>query len=64
MMGSLSSLMEHAAAERSAAASESSKACSHLSLEMKSPSISSTRPEKMFFLFFLGTVKRPSLIAW
>mmetsp|Transcript_63781 Transcript_63781/g.195034 ORF Transcript_63781/g.195034 Transcript_63781/m.195034 type:complete len:403 (+) Transcript_63781:508-1716(+) len=59
--GSLSSLIEHPAAERSAEASESSKACSHLRL--LKPSISRTRPANMFFLFFFGTVRSPALIA-
>mmetsp|Transcript_11440 Transcript_11440/g.22793 ORF Transcript_11440/g.22793 Transcript_11440/m.22793 type:complete len:317 (-) Transcript_11440:1034-1984(-) len=62
MIGSLSSLMVQPAAERSALASESSKACSHLSCSR--PSISRTRPEKMFFLFSLGTVRRPISMAF
>ena len=61
MIGSLSRFTVHAAAERSADASESSKACSHLSCSR--PSISSMRPAKMFFLPAFSTVKRPSLMA-
>mmetsp|Transcript_20719 Transcript_20719/g.53527 ORF Transcript_20719/g.53527 Transcript_20719/m.53527 type:complete len:236 (-) Transcript_20719:1144-1851(-) len=61
MMGSLSSLMVQPAAERSADASESSKACSHL--RCSRPSISRMRPEKMFFLPFFSTVSSPSWMA-
>mmetsp|Transcript_20800 Transcript_20800/g.38877 ORF Transcript_20800/g.38877 Transcript_20800/m.38877 type:complete len:246 (+) Transcript_20800:791-1528(+) len=62
MMGSLGSLMVQPAAERSALASESSKACSHL--RSRSPqSISRTRPEKMFFLPCFSTVRRPISMA-
>ena len=49
------------AADRSADASLSSKACSHFSDER--PSISSTRPEKMFFLPCFSTVRRPRWMA-
>ena len=55
---SSSSLMVQPAAERSAEASESSKACS--TVRPDSPSISRMRPEKMFFLPFFSTVNRPS----
>ena len=61
MMGSLSSWIVQPAALRSALASLSSNACSHLSVGM--PSISSTRPEKMFFLPAFSTVSRPISIA-
>mmetsp|Transcript_23809 Transcript_23809/g.80314 ORF Transcript_23809/g.80314 Transcript_23809/m.80314 type:complete len:245 (+) Transcript_23809:117-851(+) len=61
MIGSLSSLIVHPAADRSAEASESSKACSHLSCAR--PSISRTRPEKTFFLPAFSTVKRPRCSA-
>mmetsp|Transcript_13584 Transcript_13584/g.54459 ORF Transcript_13584/g.54459 Transcript_13584/m.54459 type:complete len:248 (-) Transcript_13584:1255-1998(-) len=61
MIGSLSSLIVQPAADRSADASASSKACSHLSCER--PSISSTRPEKTFFLPRFSTVSRPRWIA-
>mmetsp|Transcript_19515 Transcript_19515/g.47880 ORF Transcript_19515/g.47880 Transcript_19515/m.47880 type:complete len:267 (+) Transcript_19515:953-1753(+) len=61
-IGSLSSLIVHPAAERSAEASESSKACSHL--RWPRPSISRMRPLKMFFLPFFSTVRRPCWIAW
>lgn len=49
------------AADRSADASESSNACSHL--RCPRPSISSTRPEKTFFLPCFSTVSRPRWIA-
>ena len=55
------SLIAAAAAERSAAASVSSNACS--TVRSGSPSISRIRPLKTFFLFFLGTVRRPWRIA-
>mmetsp|Transcript_72110 Transcript_72110/g.201251 ORF Transcript_72110/g.201251 Transcript_72110/m.201251 type:complete len:216 (+) Transcript_72110:781-1428(+) len=58
---SLLNLIAQPAAERSAEASESSKPCSQVRLSR--PSISRMRPAKMFFLFFLGTVRSPSLIA-
>ena len=61
-IGASSSLMAQPAAERSADASESSKACSHL--RWARPSISSTRPEKMFFLPAFSTVSRPMSIAF
>ena len=48
-------MMEQPAADRSAEASESSNACSHLRCE--SPSISRMRPEKMFFLPCFATVR-------
>jgi hypothetical protein len=53
--------MQPAAAERSAAASVSSKACSTVS--SGSPSISRMRPLKMLTLFFFGTVSSPCLMA-
>ena len=62
MIGSLSSLTVHAAAERSADASESSNACSALKMQEVLQSLS-IRPAKMFFLPALGTVNRPSWIA-
>ena len=61
MTGSLLSFTVQPAAERSADASASSKACS--TSRSGSPSISRILPEKTFFLFFLGTVRRPCLIA-
>jgi hypothetical protein len=61
MIGALSSWMAQAAAERSAAASESSNACSIF--RSGRPSISRMRPEKMFFLPFFSTVSRPALMA-
>jgi hypothetical protein len=53
--------MQPAAAERSAAASVSSKPCS--TVRFGSPSISRMRPLKTFFLFFFGTVSKPFLMA-
>src|SRR5690625_6276098 len=55
MMGSLSRRTVHPAAERSAEASLSSKACSILRLG--NPSISRIRPEKTLTLFSLATVR-------
>lgn len=55
------SLMVQPAAERSAEASDSSKACS--TVRSLRPSISRMRPEKMFFLPFFSTVSRPCWIA-
>ena len=49
------------AADRSADASDSSKACSHL--RWPRPSISKTRPEKTFFLPCFSTVNNPRWIA-
>ncbi|MNY76932.1 hypothetical protein D3C86_2166770 [compost metagenome] len=60
-MGSGLSWTTQAAAERSAEASDSSKACS--TLRSGSPSISRIRPEKALSLPFFSTVKRPCLIA-
>ena len=57
MTGSLFKRTVHAAAERSADASESSNACS--ALRFGRPSISKIRPLKMFFLPFFSTVKSP-----
>ncbi len=54
--------MVQPAAERSAEASDSSKACS--TFRSGRPSISRMRPEKMFFLPFFSTVSRPCLIAY
>ncbi len=62
MIGSLSRRTVQAAAERSAEASASSKACSIF--RSGRPSISRIRPEKMFFLPFLATVSRPWRIAY
>jgi hypothetical protein len=50
MIGSLFNLTEQPAAERSAEASDNSKACSQVKLG--NPSISKIRPLKIFFLFF------------
>lgn len=50
IIGALSNLIVQPAAERSADASASSKACSTLS--SGKPSISKIRPEKIFFLPF------------
>mmetsp|Transcript_17449 Transcript_17449/g.54505 ORF Transcript_17449/g.54505 Transcript_17449/m.54505 type:complete len:201 (-) Transcript_17449:1426-2028(-) len=61
MMGSLSSLIVQPAADRSAEASESSKACSHL--RKGRPSISRTLPEKTFFFPRFSTVRRPRWMA-
>mmetsp|Transcript_7830 Transcript_7830/g.21967 ORF Transcript_7830/g.21967 Transcript_7830/m.21967 type:complete len:267 (-) Transcript_7830:1452-2252(-) len=59
--GSGSSLMEQPAADLSADASDSSKACSHL--RWPNPSISRTLPEKTFFLPCFSTVNNPRWIA-
>ena len=61
MIGSLSSLIVQPAAERSAEASDSSKACS--TFRLGRPSISRMRPEKMFYLPALATVSSPALMA-
>ena len=53
--------MVQPAADRSADASESSKACS--TVRSSIPSISRMRPEKIFFLPFFSTVNNPSFIA-
>merc|ERR1719271_712633 len=61
--GSGSNLMEQPAADRSADASDNSKACSHF--KCPRPSISNTRPEKMFFLPCFSTVNNPRwMAAW
>ncbi len=60
--GAWLSLIVQPAAERSAEASDSSNACS--TLRFGRPSISSTRPEKTFFLPALATVSRPALSAY
>ncbi len=62
MIGSLFRRTEQPAAERSAEASDSSNACS--TFRSGRPSISRTRPEKMFFLPCLATVSRPDLMAY
>ncbi|CFT97627.1 Uncharacterised protein [Bordetella pertussis] len=62
MIGSLCRRTEQPAAERSAEASDSSKACS--TFRSGRPSISRMRPEKMFFLPCLATVSRPCLMAY
>ena len=54
--------MVQPAAERSAEASLSSKACS--TFRSGRPSISRMRPEKMFFLPALATVSRPARMAY
>jgi hypothetical protein len=56
-MGASVSLMLQPAALRSAEASESSKACSHL--RSSRPSISKIRPLKTFFLPAFSTVRSP-----
>mmetsp|Transcript_8583 Transcript_8583/g.12238 ORF Transcript_8583/g.12238 Transcript_8583/m.12238 type:complete len:216 (-) Transcript_8583:1947-2594(-) len=61
MMGSSLSCMVQPAADRSAEASESSNACSHL--RSGRPSISRIRPEKIFFFPCLATVSRPICMA-
>ncbi len=61
MIGSLSRRTVQPAAERSAEASDSSKACS--TLRWGSPSISRMRPEKTFFLPCFSTVSSPCLMA-
>ncbi len=60
IIGSLLSFTVQPAAERSAEASVSSKACSIL--RSGKPSISRMRPEKMFFLPFFSTVSKPCLM--
>ena len=60
-IGASSSWMEQPAAERSAEASESSKACS--TFMSGSPWISRIFPEKTFFFPFFSTVSRPCLMA-
>jgi hypothetical protein len=62
LIGSGLSLIVQPAAERSAEASDSSKACS--TFRSGRPSISRMRPEKMFFLPALATVSRPALMAY
>ena len=59
IIGSLFRRTVQAAAERSAEASDSSKACS--TLRSGKPSISRMRPVKTFFLPFFSTVSRPWL---
>jgi hypothetical protein len=61
-IGSLFRATAQAAAERSAAASDSSKACS--TLRSGRPSISRMRPEKTLILPFFSTVSRPALMAY
>ena len=61
MIGSFPSRIVHPPADRSALASDNSKACSHLRLGR--PSISNTRPEKIFFLPSFSTVRSPVFIA-
>ena len=61
MIGSLSSLIVQPPAERSALASDNSKACSHL--RFGRPSISRIRPEKIFFFPSFSTVRSPVCIA-
>ena len=60
-MGSLSRRTVQPAADRSAEASLSSKACSTFNCGI--PSISRIRPLKTFFLPFFSTVSRPALMA-
>ncbi len=60
-MVSSPSFIVHPAAERSAEASESSKACS--TVNESKPSISRILPENMFFLPFFSTVSSPCCIA-
>ena len=62
MIGSLFKCTEHAAAERSAAESDNSNACS--TFKFGKPSISRMRPEKIFTLPCLATVNKPALIAY
>ena len=62
MMGSLLRCTVQPPAERSAEASDSSKACS--TFRSGNPSISRMRPENTFFLPFFSTVRRPRLIAY
>jgi len=61
LIGASSSLIVHPAALRSAEASLSSNACSHL--RCSSPSISRMRPLNRFFFPCFATVRWPSLIA-
>mmetsp|Transcript_27961 Transcript_27961/g.58557 ORF Transcript_27961/g.58557 Transcript_27961/m.58557 type:complete len:252 (-) Transcript_27961:1453-2208(-) len=61
IMGSLFNLIVQPAADRSAEASDNSKACSHL--RSGRPSISRTRPEKTFFFPFFSVVSRPIWMA-
>src|SRR5258706_3537622 len=61
-IGSLLRCTVQPAAERSAEASDSSKACS--TFRSGRPSISRMRPEKMFFLPALATVSAPALMAY
>ena len=61
IMGSLLRCTVQPPAERSADASDSSKACS--TFRSGKPSISRIRPENTFFLPFFSTVRRPRLIA-
>lgn len=60
-MGSGFNLIVHPAADRSAEASDNSKACSQV--KSGSPSISNILPENTFFLFFFSTVNIPFLMA-
>ena len=62
IIGSLLSFTVQPAAERSAEASDNSKACS--TFKSGKPSISKIRPEKMFFLPALATVNKPCLMAY
>ena len=67
MIGSLSNFTVQPEADRSADASDSSKACSIFNCG--SPSISKHLPEKIFFLPFLSKVSSPCFkakygIAW
>ena len=57
IIGSLFNLTEHPEADLSAEASDNSKACSTFILGK--PSISKHRPEKIFFLPSLATVRSP-----
>ena len=61
MIGSLPSRIVQPPADRSALASDSSKACSHL--RFGKPSISRIRPEKIFFLPSFSTVRSSDCIA-
>ena len=58
MIGSLFSLIVHPPADRSAEASDSSKACSQV--RSGRPSISSTRPLNTFFFVFFSRVRSPA----
>ena len=55
-------LMVQPAADRSADASDNSKACS--TVKSFKPSISKIRPEKAFFLPFFSTVNKPCLMPY